>query len=63
MGNVWSESHATTVKGRMKLDVYPYYIKNNYFVRDGVDIGAQQVHPHNHFLHIIQNLHTWDVRL
>ena len=38
-------------------------IKNNYFVRDGVDIGAQQVHPHNHFLHIIQNLHTWDVRL
>ena len=39
------------------------YIKNNYFVRDGVDIGAQQVHPHNHFLHIIQNLHTWDVRL
>lgn len=24
MGNVWSESHATTVKGRLKLDVYPY---------------------------------------
>ena len=22
MGNVWSESHATTVKGRLKLDVY-----------------------------------------
>lgn len=21
MGNVWSESHATTVKGRLKLDV------------------------------------------
>ncbi|MDO4768668.1 MAG: hypothetical protein Q4B25_11015, partial [Pseudomonadota bacterium] len=24
MGNVWSASHATTVKGRLKLDVYPY---------------------------------------
>ncbi len=38
------------------------YIRHNYFVRDGLDIGKQHVHPHDHFLHVIHNLHTWDVK-
>ncbi len=38
------------------------YIRHNYFVRDGLDIGAQHTHPHDHFLHVIHNLNRWTVR-
>ena len=38
------------------------YIRHNYFVRDGLDIGTQRVHPHDHFLQVIYNLNKWDVR-
>lgn len=36
-------------------------ITHNYFVRDGLDIGTQRVHPHDHFLQVIYNLGSWDV--
>lgn len=38
------------------------YIHHNYFVRNGLDIGTQRVHPHDHFLQVINNLNTWDVK-
>ncbi|MBE6478223.1 MAG: ABC transporter substrate-binding protein [Propionibacteriaceae bacterium] len=37
------------------------YIRHNYYVRDGLDIGTQRVHPHDHFLQVLYNLNTWDV--
>lgn len=37
------------------------YICHNYYVRDGLDIGAQRVHPHDHFLQVLYNLNRWDV--
>ncbi|RLP11933.1 ABC transporter substrate-binding protein [Propionibacterium australiense] len=37
------------------------YIRHNYYVRDGLDIGTQRVHPHDHFLHVLYNLNTWDI--
>ncbi len=37
------------------------YVRNNYFVRQGLDIGEQHLHPHDHFLHVIYNLNTWQV--
>lgn len=37
------------------------YIRHNYFVRDGLSIGEQRVHPHDHFLQVIYNLNRWDV--
>lgn len=42
---------------------FPYIwlvnIDHTYFVRDGLDIGEQMVHPHGHGLPIIQNLNEW----
>lgn len=38
------------------------YTRNNYLVRDGLSIGEQHVHPHDHFQQVIYNLHRWDVR-
>ena len=37
------------------------YTRNNYLVREGLSLGEQHVHPHDHFLHVIHNLHRWDV--
>ena len=36
-------------------------ITHNYFVRDGLGIGTQSVHPHDHFLQVIHNLGSWGV--
>lgn len=42
---------------------YPYVwlvnIDHTYFVRDGLDVGEQMVHPHGHGLPIIQNMNEW----
>ncbi len=42
---------------------YPYIwlvnIDHTYFVRDGLDVGEQMIHPHGHGLPIIQNLNEW----
>lgn len=34
-------------------------IDHTYFVRDGLDVGDQMVHPHGHGLPIIQNMNEW----
>ena len=42
---------------------YPYVwlvnIDHTYFVRDGLDVGEQMIHPHGHGLPIIQNMNEW----
>jgi len=42
---------------------FPYIwlvnIDHTYFVRDGLDIGIQRIHPHGHGAPIIQNLNEW----
>lgn len=42
---------------------YPYIwlvnIDHTYFIRDGLDVGEQMIHPHGHGLPIIQNLNEW----
>lgn len=42
---------------------FPYIwlvtIDHTYFVRDGLDIGTQRIHPHGHGAPIIQNLNEW----
>lgn len=35
-------------------------IDHTYFVRDGLDLGEQMVHPHGHGLPVIQNMNEWD---
>lgn len=43
---------------------YPYVwlvnIDHTYFVRDGLAVGEQMIHPHGHGLPIIQNLNEWE---
>jgi peptide/nickel transport system substrate-binding protein len=42
---------------------YPYIwlvnIDHTYFVRDGLDLGVQRIHPHGHGAPVIQNLNEW----
>ncbi len=42
---------------------FPYLwlvnIDHSYFVRDGLNIGTQRIHPHGHGAPIIQNLNEW----
>lgn len=42
---------------------YPYIwlvnIDHTYFVRDGLDLGEQMIHPHGHGLPVIQNMNEW----
>ena len=35
------------------------YLEHLYFVRDGVDIGNQRVHPHDHGIPITANIDEW----
>lgn len=42
---------------------FPYIwivnIDHTYFVRDGLDLGIQRIHPHGHGAPVIQNITTW----
>ena len=42
---------------------FPYIwlvnIDHSYFVRDGLDLGTQRIHPHGHGAPVIQNLNEW----
>lgn len=35
-------------------------IDHTYFVRDGLNLGEQMIHPHGHGLPIIQNMNEWE---
>ncbi|MDR0539834.1 MAG: ABC transporter substrate-binding protein [Spirochaetaceae bacterium] len=45
---------------------FPYIwlvsIDHTYFVRDGLDLGTQRIHPHGHGLPVIQNMNEWEFR-
>jgi peptide/nickel transport system substrate-binding protein len=36
-------------------------IRHNYFVRNGLEIGVQKIHPHDHNISILFNLNDWDL--
>ncbi|MDR3171039.1 MAG: ABC transporter substrate-binding protein [Treponema sp.] len=42
---------------------FPYIwlvnIDHTYFVRDGLSLGVQRIHPHGHGMPVIQNLNEW----
>ena len=62
----WHRALWDGTSGGSILGTAPYltfgYIRHNYFVRDGLDIGTQRTHPHDHFLHILHNLNRWGLR-
>jgi peptide/nickel transport system substrate-binding protein len=37
------------------------FIRHNYFVRDGLNIGVQKIHPHDHNISVLFNLNDWDI--
>jgi peptide/nickel transport system substrate-binding protein len=45
---------------------FPYLwlvnIDHTYFVRDGLSLGVQRIHPHGHGVPVIQNLNEWQFR-
>lgn len=45
---------------------YPYLwivnIDHTYFVRDGLDIGEQRIHPHGHGAPVIANMNEWSMK-
>ncbi|AEF84386.1 peptide/opine/nickel ABC transporter [Treponema primitia ZAS-2] len=49
-------------KGGPNVDL-PYLwlvtIDHTYFVRDGLSLGVQRIHPHGHGMPVIQNLNEW----
>lgn len=36
------------------------FIYHNYFVRNGLSIGRQKIHPHDHNVSVLFNLNEWD---
>jgi peptide/nickel transport system substrate-binding protein len=36
-------------------------IRHNYFVRNGLDIGVQKIHPHDHNISVLFNLNEWNL--
>lgn len=67
---VTSEEEAITLCKKAQYDGniganadFPYIwlvnIDHTYFVRDGLDLGIQRIHPHGHGAPVIQNLNEW----
>ncbi|MBR2329011.1 MAG: ABC transporter substrate-binding protein [Clostridia bacterium] len=54
----WDGETGTAMKGECPW-VWIVNIDHIYFARDGLDIGAQQLHPHGASLPILQNLQDW----
>lgn len=54
----WDGETGTAMKGACPW-VWIVNIDHLYYVRDGLDIGAQQIHPHGASMPLLQNLHEW----
>lgn len=54
----WDGTTGTSMKGDSPW-VWLVNIKHLYFVRDGLDIGEQQLHEHGASMTLIQNLKQW----
>ena len=54
----WDGTTGTSMKGNCPW-VWMVNISHVYFVRDGLDIGNQQLHPHGASMPVLQNLNEW----
>ncbi len=54
----WDGETGTCMKGVCPW-VWIVNVDHLYYVRDGLDIGRQQLHPHGASMPLLQNLHTW----
>ena len=55
----WDGTEGTAMKGECPW-VWIVNLDHVTFVRDGLSIGDQPIHPHGHGLPLIQNLHEWE---
>jgi len=54
----WDGESGTSMKGDCPW-IWIVNIDHIYFVRDGLSIGEQPIHPHGHSIPLIQNLQNW----
>lgn len=54
----WDGVTGTSMKGACPW-VWIVNVDHLYYVRDGLDIGAQQLHPHGSSMPLLQNLSEW----
>lgn len=54
----WDGKTGTAMKGLCPW-VWIVNLDHVYFVRDGLSIGEQPIHPHGHSIPLIQNLENW----
>ena len=54
----WDGESGTAMQGDCPW-VWVVNLDHIYFVRDGLSIGEQPVHPHGHSIPLIQNLQNW----
>lgn len=54
----WDGETGTCMKGVCPW-VWIVNVDHLYYVRDGLDIGRQQLHPHGASMPLLQNLHAW----
>ena len=54
----WDGTTGTAMKGECPW-VWIVNLDHIYFVRDGLSIGEQPIHPHGHSIPLIQNLQNW----
>lgn len=54
----WDGETGTSMKGECPW-VWIVNLDHIYFVRDGLSIGEQPIHPHGHSIPLIQNLQNW----
>lgn len=54
----WDGKTGTCMKGECPW-VWVVNIDHIYFIRDGLSIGEQPIHPHGHSIPLIQNLQNW----
>ena len=54
----WDGSTGTAMKGRCPW-VWIVNVEHVYYVRDGLDIGPQQLHPHGASMPLLKNLRDW----
>lgn len=56
---LWDGENGGSILGEMAY-IPVCYINHLYFVREGVDIGTQIIHPHDHRLAVTSNIDQWD---
>ena len=54
----WDGRTGTSMRGACPW-VWIVNVEHLYYVRDGLDIGAQQLHPHGSSMPLLQNLAEW----